>query len=76
MQNGNVWVLTRRSHLFWKATLDSMGDDRAPRVSEVDDDILKRKAVKKMYVDPRGLHCFFIADHEVYYNHWTSSRVF
>jgi Pep3/Vps18/deep orange family len=29
-----------------------------------------------MYVDPRGLHCFFLAEHEIYYNHWNSNRVY
>lgn len=77
MQNGNVWVLTRRNHLIWKCTLDAMQEDRsASRVVEVDEDILKRKPIKKMYVDPRGLHCFFLAEHEVFYNHWSSNRVF
>jgi hypothetical protein len=77
MQNGNVWVLTRRSHLIWKATLDSMGgEERGTRFSEVDEDILKRKPIRKMFVDPRGLHCFFLAEHEVFYNHWSSNRVF
>lgn len=29
-----------------------------------------------MFVDPRGLHAFFLAEHEVFYNHWSSNRVF
>lgn len=76
MQNGNVWVLTKRSHLIWKATLDSMAEGSSSRVTEVDDDILKRKPIKKMFVDPRGLHCFLLAEHEIFYNHWSSNRVF
>lgn len=28
-----------------------------------------------MYVDPRGLHCFFLAEHEIYYNNWNSEKV-
>lgn len=76
MQNGNVWVLTKRSHLLWKSTLEAMRDDRNTKITEVDDDILKRKPIKKMYVDPMGLHCFLLAEHEIFYNHWTSARVF
>jgi len=53
-----------------------MSDDRNSKINEVDEDILKRKPIKKMYVDPRGLHCFFLAEHEIFYNHWTSPRVF
>ena len=76
MQNGNVWVLTKRSHLIWKSTLDNMAEGSSSRVTEVDDDILKRKPIKKMFVDPRGLHCFLLAEHEIFYNHWSSNRVF
>jgi len=76
MQNGNVWVLTNRNHLIWKATLDNLASEERSRVTEVDEDILKRKPIKKMFVDPRGLHCFFLAEHEIYYNHWQSNRVY
>lgn len=43
---------------------------------EVDDDILKRKKIRKFFVDPKGLHCIMLAEHEVYYNNWYSERVF
>ena len=76
MQNGNVWVLTKRNHFIWKSTLEAMKDDRNSKILEVDDDTLKRKPIKKMYVDPMGLHCFFLAEHEIFYNHWSSNRVF
>ena len=77
MQNGNVWILSKRSHLIWKARLDDLQDRRggSAKTQEVDEDILKRKPIKKMYVDPRGLHCFFLAEHEIYYNNWGSNRV-
>ena len=77
MQNGNIWVLTKRHHLIWKAPLDSLSDRRGgAKINELDEDILKNKPIKKMYVDPRGLHCFFLAEHEIYYNHWNSNRVY
>jgi hypothetical protein len=66
MQNGNVWVLTKRSHLLWKSTLEAMKDDRNSKILEVDEDILKRKPIKKMYVDPMGVHCFLLAEHEIF----------
>lgn len=62
--------------MIWKSTLEAMKDDRNNKIQEVDDDILKRKPIKKMYVDPMGLHCFFLAEHEIFYNHWSSNRVF
>ena len=72
MQNGKVWLLTRRNKIIGKVNLEQK-DDKPP---EVDDDILKRKPIKKMFVDVKGLHCFFLAEHEIFYNHWNSSRVF
>lgn len=72
MQNGKVWVLTKRSKTIGKMNLEST-DDRPP---EVDDDILKRKNIKKMFLDQKGIHCFFLAEHEIFYNHWSSQRVF
>ena len=76
MQNGNVWVLTKRNHFIWKSTLEAMKDDRNANIQEVDDDILKSKPINKMYVDPMGLHCFLLAENEIFYNHWSSNRVF
>jgi len=76
MQDGKVWILGKRTRLIWKAELDSLADERTARVSEVDDDFFKRKPIRRMYVDPRGLHAFFLAEHEVFYNHWSSPRVF
>lgn len=43
---------------------------------EVDDDILKRKNIKKIFVDSKGIHCFLLAEHEIFYNHWNSNKVF
>ena len=37
-------------------------------------DIIKN--IKKMFVDPKGLHCFLLAEHEIYYNHWKSNVVY
>lgn len=78
MQNGNVWVLTKRNRMIWKGQIEgSESDPNLVKItSEVDDDTLKRKPIKKMFVDPRGLHCFFLAEHEIFYNHWSSNRVF
>jgi len=28
-----------------------------------------------MYVDRKGMHCFLLADHEIYYNNWANDRV-
>ena len=29
-----------------------------------------------MFVDSKGLHCFMLAEHEIFYNHWNSNKVF
>lgn len=28
-----------------------------------------------MFVDQRGMHCFLLCDHEIFYNHYNSERV-
>jgi len=47
MQNGKLWVLTRRNKIIGKMNLENK-EDRPP---EVDDDILKRKNIRKIFVD-------------------------
>ena len=61
-----------RNKLIVKANLE----DPSEKMREVDDDLLKRKNIKKMYVDPKGIHCFMLAEHDIYYNHWFSPRVY
>jgi len=45
-------------------------------VKEVDQDILKRRDIKKMYLDQRGNHCFFLCEHDIFYNNYRSQQVF
>lgn len=72
MQSGKLWLLTMRNKILVKANIE----DTNERTREVDDDILKRKNIKKMFVDPKGMHCFMLAEHELYYNNWNSNKVF
>jgi len=50
--------------------------DNIDKPFEVDDDLLKRKPIRKMIVDSKGIHCFFLADHELFYNHFSNDKVF
>lgn len=72
MQNGKIWVLTKRNHTLGKLNLENRDD----RQADVDDDILRRKKIRKMFVDAKGIHCFLLTEHEIYYNNWNSSKVF
>ena len=72
MQSGKVWILTRRNKVVGKLNLENK-DDRPP---EVDDDLLKRKNIKKIFLDKKGIHCFFMAEHEIFYNQWGNPRIF
>lgn len=72
MQNGRLWILTTRNKNIVKANIE----DRNDRPLEVDDDILKRKKIRKMYVDNKGIHCFMLSEHEIFYNNWASNRVY
>mmetsp|Transcript_7263 Transcript_7263/g.6393 ORF Transcript_7263/g.6393 Transcript_7263/m.6393 type:complete len:167 (+) Transcript_7263:357-857(+) len=51
-------------------------ENRSEKLVEVDDDQLKRKDIKKFYVDSYGIHCIMLAEHEVFYNNWESERIF
>lgn len=75
MQNGKLWILTKRNKIICKQPIENKNEDKPP-APEVDDDVLKRKPIKKMFVDVKGLHCFFLAEHDIYYNNWFSNRVF
>jgi hypothetical protein len=66
-----LWVLSTRNKIIVKVNLE----DRNDKPAEVDEDILKRKNIKKMFVDSKGLHCFMLAEHEIFYNNWASDRV-
>ena len=65
-------LLTMKNKIIIKANFEDSND----RKREVDHDLLKRKNIEKMYVDPKGLHCFMLAEHEIYYNHWKSNVVY
>jgi hypothetical protein len=72
MQSGKLWILSKRSRNLVKTNLE----DRNEKLLEVDDDQLKRKDLKKLFVDSKGLHCFLLAEHEIFYNNWNSERIF
>ena len=56
MQNGKMWILTRRNKVIGKMNLESK-EDKPP---EVDDDILKRKPIKKNVCRPQGNTLFLL----------------
>lgn len=61
-----------RHKIIIKANVEDAND----KSREVDEDILKRKNIKKMFIDSKGMHCFMLAEHEIFYNNWSSARVF
>lgn len=76
MENGRIWILTSNYHIIQKTPLEGLNDSRgAASTMFCKDDILNRKPIKKMYVDSRGIHCFFLAENEIYYNNWNSEKV-
>eukprot|EP00351_Strombidinopsis_sp_SopsisLIS2011_P003625 CAMPEP_0116872960 /NCGR_PEP_ID=MMETSP0463-20121206/3906_1 /TAXON_ID=181622 /ORGANISM="Strombidinopsis sp, Strain SopsisLIS2011" /LENGTH=189 /DNA_ID=CAMNT_0004514095 /DNA_START=90 /DNA_END=659 /DNA_ORIENTATION=+ len=70
LQSGHLWIFTQRNKLLIKSNIE---DESGPYV--VDNHMLKRQTVKKMYVDRKGMHCFLLADHEIYYNNWNNDQV-
>lgn len=65
-------MFTRRNKVIGKMNIENKDDKQ----QEVDDDMLKRKNIKKIFVDQKGIHCFFLAEHEIFYNNWESNKVF
>jgi len=73
LQNSKLWALTQRHQIIAKADLASL-DGLQPQ--PIDEPIIKRKNVRKMYVDREGQHCILLAEHELFYNNWGDSQVF
>ena len=80
LQNNRLWIFTAKNKVIVKQELTPKGDGAAkgnPRIVE-DQNHLRRLGMKfrKMFVDATGNHCFMVADHEVFYNHWESDNIF
>ena len=71
LQNGKLWALTDRQQIVVKA--DRSGEGTQPPA--IDEHIIKRKNIKKMFVDREGVHCIMLAEHELYYNNWSDSHL-
>ena len=41
----------------------------------VDDQTMRRAKCKKMLISENGMHCLLLADHELFYNHFSSEKV-
>lgn len=70
LQNGKLWALTDRQQIVVKA--DRSEGTQPP---SIDEHIIKRKNIKKMFVDREGVHCIMLAEHELYYNNWQDSHL-
>lgn len=51
-------------------------DEPKETFMEIDEEMLKKKNIKKMYVDKKGIHCFILAENELFYNNFYNPRVF
>lgn len=68
LQNGRLWAFTGRQGSEIVAKQDLSNTDTAPQL--IQELILNRKAVKKMFVSRSGEHCIMLAEHEIFYNNW------
>lgn len=71
MQNGKIWALTKKNELIAKAEVNKLDYQPSP----IDDLMLKRKNIKKMYVSRQGSHCILLAEHELFYNNWADNTI-
>ena len=67
LQNGKLWALTNRNEIIAKADINNLDKQLQP----IDDFMIKRKNIKKMFVNRLGNHCFMLAEHEIFYNNWS-----
>jgi len=50
-------------------------NDKNQSAQSIDDLMIKRKNVRKMYVSRNGNHCILLAEHEIFYNHWSDNQM-
>lgn len=66
-----MWALTQRNEVIAKADMSSVDYQPPP----IDDMLLKRKNIKKLFVSRNGNHCILLADHELFYNNWKDNTI-
>ena len=42
----------------------------------IDETIIKRKNIRKMFVDNEGQHCILMAENELYYCNWDDNNIY
>ena len=55
------------------AKSDINNSEHVPQV--IDELLIKRKNIKKMFVSRGGNHCILLAEHELFYNNWADSQI-
>ena len=73
LQNGKLWALTRRNEIIARADLNKLEGTQPPLI---DENIIKRKNIKKMFVDREGMHCILLAEHELFYCNWEDNHIY
>ena len=73
LQNGKLWALTQRNEIIARADLNDLEGQPPPLI---DENIIKRKNIKKMYVDREGQHCILLAEHELFYCNWSDDHLY
>jgi len=73
LQNGKLWALTQRNEIIARADLNDLEGQPPPLIDET---IIKRKNIKKMYVDGEGQHCILLAENELFYCNWNDNSLY
>ena len=73
LQNGKLWALTRRNEIIARADLNKLEGNQPPLI---DENIIKRKNIKKMFVNREGMHCILLAEHELFYCNWEDNHIY
>ena len=72
LQNGKLWAMTKKKDTIARADLGKFGG-RQPDL--IDEQVLKKKNITKMFVDREGVHCILVSDYELFYINWFGNQV-
>mmetsp|Transcript_34579 Transcript_34579/g.52888 ORF Transcript_34579/g.52888 Transcript_34579/m.52888 type:complete len:268 (+) Transcript_34579:218-1021(+) len=72
VQNGRLWAMTARNEMIAKINLEDMEHGHPPLI---DQQAIKRKGIRKMFVDSEGVHCLLMAENELFYCNWADDNI-
>ena len=73
VQNGKLWGMSQKNEVIARADLLNLELAQPPII---DENIIKRKNIRKLYVDKDGVHCILMSEHELFYCNWNDNHIY